>query len=389
LSGYVRGFRRRAVKLFFFKKLTLPLILGSFFVSPFAFSASQSPALLKAQQDAEAKGYIFFATHDEIVAGAKKEGKLRVMTGLEPANSQPLINGFKQKYPFIPDIQIEEIPGGPEAYRRVLMEIKSGQTKGWDITFAYLDFIPEYIPYLMKHDIVGMAKQSVLKIDPRMVHPVERNMVSVTSSLTVVPYNRKLMSDDKVPAKWEDFLKPEFKGRKFVTDVRPIQVAGLVPAWGLEKTLDFARKLAAQDPIWTRGATRTTTAVAVGEYSLYLGTNFGSINRAMSRDPTGNLNYKIIEPAPVRNVNGASAILNAAAHPYAALLWLEFLASPEGQEIIDKYEPLKASVFIPSSGIAQVTRGKKLSVVDWDHFAKVEEYVAQIIAAFGFPKADK
>lgn len=377
------------MKAFFFKQLTLPFILVLFFVSPFALSASQAPALLKAKQDAEAKGYIFLTAHDEIVAGAKKEGKLRVMTGLEPPNSQPLINGFKQKYPFITDIQIEEIPGGPEAYRRILMEMKSGQTKGWDITFAYLDFIPEYIPYLMKHDIAGMARQNVLKMDPRMVHPVERNMVSVTSSLTVVPYNRKLISDDKVPANWEDFLKPEFKGRKFVTDVRPIQVAGLAPAWGLEKTLDFARKLAAQDPIWTRGATRTTTAVAVGEYSLYLGTNLGSINRAMGKDPTGNLKYKIIEPAPVRNVNGAMATLKAADHPHAALLWLEFLASPEGQEIIDKYEPLKASVFTPNSGIAQATRGKKLSVVDWDHFVKVEEYVAQIIAAYGFPKADK
>lgn len=377
------------MKAFFFKKLTLLFIPVSFFVSPFAFSASHAPALLKAKQDAEAKGYTFLTTHDEIVAGAKKEGQLRVMTGLEPPNFPPLINGFKQKYPFITDIQIEEIPGGPEVYRRILMEIKSGQTKGWDITFAYLDFIPEYIPYLMKHDIVGMAKQSVLKMDPRMVHPFERNMVSVTSSLTVVPYNRKLISDDKVPAKWEDFLKPEFKGRKFVTDVRPIQVAGLAPAWGLEKTLDFARKLAAQDPIWTRGATRTTTAVAVGEYSLYLGTNLGSINRAMSKDPTGNLKYKIIEPAPVRNVNGAMAILKAAEHPHAALLWLEFLASPEGQEIIDKYEPLKASVFTPNSGIAKATRGKKLSVVDWDHFIKVEEYVTQIIAAYGFPKADK
>ena len=145
----------------------------------------------------------------------------------------------------------------------------------------------------------------------------------------------------------------------------------------------------ASPPAAENSATRTTTAVAVGEYSLYLGTNLGSINRAMGKDPTGNLKYKIIEPAPVRNVNGAMATLKAADHPHAALLWLEFLASPEGQEIIDKYEPLKASVFTPNSGIAQATRGKRLSVVDWDHFVKVEEYVAQIIAAYGFPKADK
>ncbi|MGH7845098.1 MAG: extracellular solute-binding protein, partial [Candidatus Binatia bacterium] len=166
-------------------------------------------------------------------------------------------------------------------------------------------------------------------------------------------------------------------------------IAGLVPAWGLEKTLDYARKLAAQEPVWGRGGTRMTTAVAAGEYPLYVAANFGSIKRAMSKDPTGNLNYKIIEPVPVRIVNGACAILTSAEHPHAALLWLEFLASPEGQEIIDKYEPLKGSVFSPRSALAQVSRGKKLSLVDWDHFAKFDEYLAQIVAAFGLPKVDK
>ena len=352
-------------------------------------AAAASPALLNAKKEAETKGHVFFASHDEIVAAAKKEGKLRVMTGLEPQNSQPLIKAFKQKYPFVGDIQIHEIPGGPDAYRKILLEIKSGQGKGWDITFAYLDFIREYTPHLMKHDIAGMAKQGVLKIDPRMVYPAESNMVSVTSSLTVVPYNKKLIADDRVPAKWEDFLKPEFKGSKFVVDLRPNDIAGLVPAWGLERTLDYARKLAAQEPVWGRGGTRMTTAVAAGEYPLYVAANFGSIKRAMSKDPTGNLTYKIIEPAPVRTVNGACAILNTAEYPHAALLWLEFLASPEGQEIIDKYEPLKGSVFSPRSALAQVTRGKKLSLVDWDHFAKFDEYLGQIVAAFGLPKADK
>ncbi|MGH7845100.1 MAG: ABC transporter substrate-binding protein [Candidatus Binatia bacterium] len=352
-------------------------------------AVAASPTLLKAKKEAEAKGYIFFATHDEIVAAAKKEGKLRVITGLETPNFQPLINGFKQKYPFITEIQVEEIHGSPEAHQKILLEIKAGQAQGWDITHTYLDFVAAYIPLLMKHDILGMAQHGVLKIDPRMVYPVERNLVSATTVLTVVPYNKKLISDDKVPAKWEDFLKPEFKGKKFVLDIRPVQVAGLVPAWGLEKTLDFARKLAAQEPVWGRGATRMTTAVAAGEYSLYVGSNFGSINRAMRKDPTGNLTYKIIEPAPARTVNHANGILNTAAHPCAALLWHEFLASSEGQAIIDKYEPLKGSVFSPSSALTQVTRGKELSVIGWDHFTKFEEYSAQIVEAFGFPKADK
>jgi ABC-type Fe3+ transport system substrate-binding protein len=48
-----------------------------------------------------------------------------------------------------------------------------------------------------------------------------------------------------VPNQWEDFLKPEFRGRKFVMDIRPISLAVTVPAWGLEKTVEFARRIAA------------------------------------------------------------------------------------------------------------------------------------------------
>ncbi|MBI2987341.1 MAG: hypothetical protein HYY45_11295 [Deltaproteobacteria bacterium] len=45
-------------------------------------AVAASPTLVQVKQEAEAKGYIFFATHDEIVAKAKKEGKLGVSVNL-------------------------------------------------------------------------------------------------------------------------------------------------------------------------------------------------------------------------------------------------------------------------------------------------------------------
>jgi ABC-type Fe3+ transport system substrate-binding protein len=206
-----------------------------------------------------------------------------------------------------------------------------------------------------------------------------------------VSYNRALIADDKVPTKWEDFLKPELGGKKFAMLLRPSWLASLVSAWGLEKTLDFARKIPAQQPIWlSGGGGRANTGVAAGEYPIYLGSNYSGVKRAMMRrDPTMNLRYKVPEPAPLRALQDGTAILHTAEHPHTALLWLEFLASPEGQEIIDKYEPLKASVFTANSAISQEVRGKDLSVVDWHHFAKFQEYSEKIIGALGFPKADK
>ena len=345
-------------------------------------------SLLKAKKDAEANGYTFFSNHHEIVGMSKKEGKLRVVTGLESSNFRPMVDRFKQKYPFLTDIQIKEV-SGTEAFQRFVLEMKSGTVKEADVTDASLDFANEYLPHFMKFDVLGMAEQGVLEIDPRLIHSTERNIIAATSSISVIPYNKALISSDKIPTKWEDFLKPEFKGKKFVLDIRPLQVAGLVPAWGLERTLNFARKLAAQQPVWGRGATRVTTAVLNGEYPLYVGTNFSSINRAMRKDPTRNLGYKLVEPVPTRIIDDINGVLRAAANPYSALLWLEFLASPEGQEIIDKHEPLRASVFTAGSAAAQATHGKELSVVGWEHLTKFQDYVEKIFAAYGFPKADK
>lgn len=128
------------------RKVGLVLTLLFFLAAPLAFSASPTSALLKAKQEADAKGYVFLTSHDEIVALAKKEGKLRVNSGTEPATFKPLIDGFKQKYPFIVDIRIEEIQGA-DAYQRFILEIKSGQAQGWDTTHVPLDFASEYIPY--------------------------------------------------------------------------------------------------------------------------------------------------------------------------------------------------------------------------------------------------
>jgi hypothetical protein len=56
-----------------------------------AFAASSTPAApQKARQTADAKGYAFIDSHEEILAKAKKEGKLRVQSSLDPHTYRPL-----------------------------------------------------------------------------------------------------------------------------------------------------------------------------------------------------------------------------------------------------------------------------------------------------------
>ncbi len=374
------------MKTGFFPKLLSLSVMGSWLLGSYASAAAPSPALLKAKQEAESKGYIFETSRDEIIAKAKKEGALRALSSLERQTIKAMAEAFKAEYPFL-NVHVEELTG-TDANQRFILEMKAGGATNWDAPHLATDHYKEYSAHLKKFDLLGMATHDVLRIAPAIIDPVNRNVIASTSAFQVVAYNKKLMARNKAPETWDDFLKPEFKGQKFAADIRPTEIAALVPAWGLEKTLAFARGLAAQQPVWGRGGTRLLTAIALGEYSVFIGPNYHSVKRAQSKDPTGSLDFKIIEPVPTR-LSDATAVFAAAPRPYAALLWLEFLASPKGQKIADEHEPFGASVFISGFSQEQATRGKKLSVVDWNHFTRMQEYQAKVVEAYGFPKAER
>jgi spermidine/putrescine-binding protein len=365
------------------KTVALFLIAG-WLLSTSALAAS--PGSDTAKKDADTKGYVSFTSRDEIVAKAKKEGKLRVLAEMEPPNIKASVKAFMAKYPFI-NLHIEEITG-TDAARRNILEIKSGMAKDWDILHLSTDFYNEYIPYLWKIDILGMAEQGILQIPLPMIDPKHRNVVGFFSRFQVAAYNKKLVPADKLPKTWEDVLKPEFKGRKFAADIRPTEIAALVPAWGLEKTLEFSRKLAAQQPIWVRGGSRTITAIIAGEIPMMIGPNFHTTKRAQLKDVSGNLQYVALEPVPVR-LALEEAIQANAQNPHSALLWLEWMASPEAQKLADEHEPLGSSVYVRGGGVEQELRGKKLSVVSWEHHQNMEQWQAKVVEAYGFPKAEK
>jgi hypothetical protein len=364
--------------------LVAVVTLLSFSLPSTVLGASPSLPLAKAKQQAEATGLIFETSHDEIVAKARKEGSLRALIGWDPPNHPHLVAAFKKKYPFI-EVHVEEIPGS-DAGRRFILELKADRVRNWDLLHINSDHYGEFPPYLKKFDILGMAEHKVLAIPKGMIDPKHRNLVALGNIVDVVGYNRNLIAGEKVPNTLEDFLKPEFKGRKFLADIRPLAHAALVPELGIEWLTDYAKKLAAQDPVWVRGFTRAYMAIMAGEYPLHALGNYNAIIRMARKDPSGSLAFKLIEPVPVR-IHEPQGVYRLAEHPYAALLWLEFQAGPEGQKIIDQYEPLKSSIYAPGSELEKLIRGRRISVKGWDNWAEYTKWVGLLTEAFGFPKA--
>ncbi len=88
----------------------LVFLLGCFASGTNGSAAESSAALLKAKKEAEAKDFIFETSRDAIIARAKKEGAVKVLSGLDPSVHSSMMAGFRKKYPFL-KIEMVEITG--------------------------------------------------------------------------------------------------------------------------------------------------------------------------------------------------------------------------------------------------------------------------------------
>ena len=136
------------------------------------------------QQDAESR-ICFRDEPRQIVATAKKEGRMRAISFLSGKMLDAMVRAFRAKYPFL-DVHVEEQGGSVEAAQRFLLEIKAGIVKDWDANRLWTELYDEYLPHQKKFDILGMAQNKVLNIPPMMVDPVHRHVVALSSNLPCV-----------------------------------------------------------------------------------------------------------------------------------------------------------------------------------------------------------
>ena len=228
------------MKLNFYTVAAFSIGLCVYPIGTYALAAmAPDPKLTRIQKESEARGYTFFPEREQIVAGAKKEGKLRVLSALDAF--QELRKAFLQQYPFV-DLQVEDVKG-TDAPQKFILELKAGGAASqWDVFDVAPELYQEFLPYIKKLDILAMANHGVLQVPARMVDPKNRDVVSVASALHVLAYNKNLLAADRVPKMWEDFLRAEFKGKKFMVDVRPLGFAAMAAGLGDEWMMNYARK---------------------------------------------------------------------------------------------------------------------------------------------------
>jgi hypothetical protein len=366
--------------------LVILLSLTYWSFTPIAQAASPGAGLMQAQKEAEAKGFRFDGNREELVAKAKKEGALRALLGFDKPTIVALRDGFRKKYPFI-NPQFEE-HGNPAESQRYLLELQTGRTSDWDIVNVLNEGQQDYAPYTEKIDLRAMAEQGVLQIPPKMINPESRNVIALSSTIDASAYNKKLTTAGFGAQKLGRFLEARAQRAKTSRRRSPQQYRGPYSGDGTR----MGRVLRAQ-------ARRATADLGARPHALsaipWRRENTGCFSAPyyhgvmrMKKRGAQDLEVLLTEPVPVR-LTETHTIVKGTRRPNAAMLFLEYVASAEGQKIMWDVEPFKSSIYSPGSKTEELARGKKISLGDWDHGMKQQVYMEKLTAAFGFPREDK
>jgi iron(III) transport system substrate-binding protein len=338
----------------FFPLVIFFRLLYGFVFLPFAF-VTLFPANRSLAQPREEMIYV---SGEQIAEGAKKEGKLLLHPALRPeydkATLPDLIKAFGKKYPFVqPTWGVTEMGNRPNP-QHALDELVAGKAVV-DILGFSGSFPSEYPEkgLLKKYQFKEMAKNGQIKIPPEMID--ETGIIVWSSSNTgIITYNSTLVAPDKAPKGWESCVEPQWQG-KFSVDSDPNMLTWLIPRWGEEKLFDFARRLKANDALFSRGNTRNLGSMAEGKLSLNCGMYIHPMSRMLKKDAALPIKMVIPDPFPI-TLHDPQAIYVGAKNPHAGLLWLEFLASREAQEIIDSNEPGRGSFLVAGNLVHKLSQ---------------------------------
>ena len=259
----------------------------------------------------------------KLIEGAKSEGKVAYFTTMTLSQSKKVVDRFQKKYPFI---QPELFRTGGDALLNKIETEARGGLHTWDVTSGRGDMVLA----LSQDKLIAPFYSPEAKMIEKDLVDEQGYWAAYYVNPFVLGYNTNLVNKSDVPKTYEELLDPKWKGGKISIDDSAYGfLIGLMRAWGKEKAVDYFKKLAAQQPSVMRGNTNRVQMAMAGEYPLIIA-YAPTIQRETSKGHP--MDWVPLEPVPVQ-VNPLM-LSSHAHHPNAGKLFINFLLSKEGQEML-------------------------------------------------------
>ena len=261
----------------------------------------------------------------EVVEGAKKEGQLVFYSGIPIPDAQSILSALERKYPFIKTTFYRAT--GPALVSRIQTEQRAG-SHIWDVMNS-TGFEPYALleqGYFAKHD------SPERKYFPDGHKDNEGYWATMYTSPMIVSYNTRLVPPGDLPKEYLDLLQPKWKGRLGLDSSDFEWYANLRKIWGAERAQKFLEGLRRQEVRLVQGRALLTELLTGGEIAILVN-NF--LQNAVEAKRKGSP-VELLALDPVVSAAGLVGINKLAPHANAAKLFVDFVLSKEGQELIVK-----------------------------------------------------
>lgn len=316
------------------------------------------------------------ASVEQLVSAAKKESTIEFYapSTLTPLGAQALAEVFNRKYKL--QIKLNYSPAGQMArdVAQVVMHAAAGVTPQWDL-MVVTDAHHATLWLKKQHKPFDYANAGV---DPRAIQ-YDNGTVVLANQFVLPAYNKSILPAQDVPKRWEDLLDPKWKGGKLGMSTATHHLARLAIAWGEKRATGFVKALATQQPVLGELGT-IYTRLQLGEILLAITLTDSFVHSAkVAGAPI--VHTEGVEPviSPAYN----AGVLKGASHPNVAHLFAVFLASPEAQDVWQKYGG-QTSTFVPGTPAHRYAQGKKILYMTQDQAELVDRLAREYSKQFGF-----
>ncbi len=259
-----------------------------------------------------------------LLDGARREGGVNLYTSMAPTEIGPLAEAFEKKTGVKVNLWRALSEG---VAQRALAEAR-GRRQAMDVVETNG---PE-VEALAREQVLAAFHSPHLADLPPASLPRHGMWAADRLSFFVVAFNTNKVRAADLPKSYEGFLDPKWKGRLAMEATDSEWMAGVVKTWGEPRGMDFMRKLGAMKPEMRKGHVLLAQLIASGEIEVGLTAYHANAQSFKARGAP--LDWAPVEPVIARP-QGIGVAANAP-HPHAALLFVDFMLSPEAQELLAK-----------------------------------------------------
>jgi iron(III) transport system substrate-binding protein len=272
-----------------------------------------------------------------VIEAAKKEKQVVVYTSLNLKDSVPITQAFEKKY----GVKVELWRSSSEkVLQRALTEARAGR-----FSVDAFELNGPEMEALYREGLLEEFHSPHFKSLPPAAFAKHRHYVADRFNFFTIAYNTNLVKPNEVPNSYEDLLNPRWVGKIGIEGSDDDWFASIVKHMGEEKGLAFFRKLAQMKPQVRTGHTLLAELVAAGEIPLVATIYNHNAERLLVNGAP--IKWKALDPTFGRP--NAVAVAKRAQRPNAALLFADFMLSPEGQNLIKERNRVPASTAVETN----------------------------------------